>query len=165
MEHIRELIRARKSVRSFDGAPLRDADREKLAAYLAQIETPFDLPMDFRILDAKEHGLSSPVVTGTELYAAGKLRRGPMAEIAFGFAFEKFVLYALSLGIGTVMLAASLKRSAFEKAIEVGDEVKTRPCGFARRRRSIGIRAAHLRQIVLQFLWQILLHEAVGHQF
>lgn len=66
MEHIAELVRARKSVRTFDGAPLRDDDRARLSEYLAHIETPFDIPMEFRLLDAKEHGLSSPVVVGSE---------------------------------------------------------------------------------------------------
>ena len=149
MEHIRELIRARKSVRSFDGAPLRDADREKLAAYLAQIETPFDLPMDFRILDAKEHGLSSPVVTGTELYAAGKLRRGPMAEIAFGFAFEKFVLYALSLGVGTVWIAGTMDRPAFERAMELADDEfmpAVTPLGYPSTKRAL--RDAAMRRVI-----------------
>ncbi len=121
MEHIRELVERRKSVRSFDGAPLRAEDREKLETFLRHIETPFGLPMEFRLLDAKEHGLSSPVVTGTDLYAAGKLRHGPMAEEAYGFAFEAFVLYAMSLGVGTVWIAGTMDRNAFERAMELGE--------------------------------------------
>ncbi|MBR0311584.1 MAG: nitroreductase, partial [Oscillospiraceae bacterium] len=113
MEHIAELVRARKSVRTFDGTPLRQDDRAKLEQYLSHIETPFDIPMEFRMLDAKERGLSSPVVTGAELYAAGKIKRDPLAEVAFGVAFEKFVLYALSLGVGTVWIAGTMDRPAF----------------------------------------------------
>ncbi len=50
------------------------------------------------------------------------------------------MLYALSLGIGTVMLAASLNRSAFEKAIEVGaDEVMpvASPLGYPAEKKSM----------------------------
>jgi hypothetical protein len=127
MENLTELVQGRKSVRSYDGAALRAEDREKLAAYLADIETPFGISMEFRILDAKEHKLSSPVVTGTETYAAGKLTRGDMAEVAFGFAFEKFVLYAWSLGVGTVWIAGTMDRPAFERAMNVG-EGEFMPC-------------------------------------
>ena len=121
MENIKELVMRRKSVRSFDGAPLRPEDREKLKAYLAAgIGTPFGFPMEFRLLEAKEHGLSSPVVSGTGLYAAGKLRREALAEEAFGFAFEKFILYAAGLGVGTVWIAGTMDRPAFERAMDLG---------------------------------------------
>jgi len=149
MEHIAELVRARKNVRTFDGTPLRDDDRARLSEYLAHIETPFDLPMEFRLLDAKEHGLSSPVVVGSELYAAGKLRRAPLAEVAFGFAFEKFVLYAASLGVGTVWIAGTMDRPAFERAMELtGDEFlpAVTPLGYPAKKRAI--RDAAMRRAI-----------------
>ena len=149
MEHVMELVTRRKSVRSFDGAPLREADLERLAAYLRHIETPFGLPMEFRILDAKEHGLSSPVVTGTDLYAAGKLRRGPLAEAAFGFAFEAFLLYALSLGVGTVWIAGTMDRPAFERAMELDDGEfmpAVTPLGYPAAKRSL--RDAAMRRAI-----------------
>ena len=149
MEHIAELVRARKSVRTFDGTPLRQDDRAKLEQYLSNIETPFDIPMEFRMLDAKESGLSSPVVTGTELYAAGKTKRDPLAEVAFGFAFEKFVLYALSLGVGTVWIAGTMDRPAFERAMELGgDEFMpaVTPLGYPAKKRAI--RDAAMRRAI-----------------
>ena len=149
MEHILELAAGRKSVRSFDGAPLRASDREKLEAYLARLDTPFGIPMEFRILDAKAHGLSSPVVTGTETYAAGKLPQGPLAEVAYGFAFEKFVLYAWSLGVGTVWIAGTMDRPAFERAMEVADGEfmpAVTPLGYPAKKRSL--RDAAMRRAI-----------------
>ncbi len=149
MENIRELIGKRKSVRSFDGLPLRADDRRKLEAYLAQITTPFDLPMEFRILDAKEHGLSSPVVSGTDLYAAGKLRSVPMAEAAFGFAFEQFILYAVSLGVGSVWIAGTMDRPAFERAMALEDGElmpAVTPLGYPAAKRSL--RDAAMRRVI-----------------
>ena len=67
---------------------------------------------------AKEHNLSSPVIVGENAYLAAKVKREGRHEIAYGYSFEKVCLYALSLGIGTVMLAASLSRSTFEQAME-----------------------------------------------
>ena len=149
MEHIQELVRWRKSVRSFDGAPLRASDRERLEAYLAQIGTPFEIPMEFRFLDAKEHGLSSPVVSGSELYVAGKLRHGPTAELAYGFAFEEFVLYAASLGVGTVWIAGTMDRPAFERAMELEEDEflpAVTPLGYPSSRRTL--RDAAMRRVI-----------------
>ena len=149
MEHIMELVRQRKSVRSFDGNPLRDDDRAKLEDFLSHIAAPFDIPMEFRILDGKAHGLSSPVVTGTELYAAGKIRRDPMAEAAFGYAFETFVLYAMSLGVGTVWIAGTMDRPAFERAMALReDEIlpAVTPLGYPAKKRSL--RDAAMRRAI-----------------
>lgn len=138
MEHIAELIKQRKSVRSFDGTPLREEDRAKLEAYLNAVETPFAIPMEFRMLNAK--GLSCPVVTGAEVFAAGKLKRGPMAEVAYGFALEQFVLFAMSLGIGSVWVAGTMDRPAFERAMELSEGEfmpAVTPLGYPAKKRTI----------------------------
>ena len=106
----KELIKKRKSVRTFDGRSL-----------------------------SAEH-LKTLVILGEEKYLAAKVKRVPRYEIALGYSFEEACLYALSLGIGTVMLAASLNRSAFEKAINVGaDEVMpvASPLGYPAEKKSM----------------------------
>lgn len=136
----KDMILKRKSVRTFDGKPLSDADRKKLEDYINTLTNPFDVPVDFRLLDAKEHKLSSPVIVGENTYLAAKVRRKGHYEIAYGYSFEKTCLYALSLGIGTVMLAASLSRSTFEQAMNVqADEVlpTASPVGYPAEKRSI----------------------------
>ena len=84
--------------------------------------------------------LSSPVIVGEHTYLAAKVKRERNYEIAFGYSFEKACLYAKSLGIGTVMLAASLSRSTFEEAMNVQeDEVlpTASPVGYPAEKRSI----------------------------
>ncbi len=137
---VMDIIRRRKSVRTFSGAPLRSEDRQKLEAFLKTADNPFDIPIEFRILEAKKYGLSSPVIIGTDAYVAAKVSRGPQSEIAFGYSFEKFCLFAASLGVGTVMLAATISRSAFEKAMEVQDtEVMpvASPIGYPAEKQSV----------------------------
>lgn len=121
MENIKEIIRKRKSVRTFNGKPLSDEDRKKLTEYLKELENPFGIPVEFRFLDAKEHKLSSPVIVGTDCYIAAKVNTCPLFEVAYGYSFEKFCLYAESLGLGTVMLGGTLSRKTFEKAMELAD--------------------------------------------
>ena len=117
-----DVIRNRRSVRTFNGEALRPEDLQKLRDFIPTIETPFDVPVDIRILNAKEHKLSSPVILGAELYTAAKVRRVLRGEEALGYAMEQLVIYAASLGIGTVWLAATLSRQAFEAAMELTSE-------------------------------------------
>ena len=118
MNHM-ELIMTRKSVRTFDGRPLTNADREKLCAFIATISNPYGIPVEFVLLDAEEHGLSSPVIQGEHLYIAGKVQKVEHCEEAFGYSFEQLVLYAWSLGIGTTWIGGTMKRELFEAAAQV----------------------------------------------
>ena len=136
----KEMIRKRKSCRSFDGAALKVMDRAALERFIGDVSNPFDVPVVSRLLDAKEHDLSSPVVVGADVYMAAKAARCAHFEIGYGYSFEKACLYAEHLGLGTVMLAASISRAAFEKAMEVKeDEVMpvASPVGYPAAKRTV----------------------------
>lgn len=126
MNMIKE-IKARRSVRTFDGQIIDEDIKEKLLSYAGNIENPFGILVEFRFLDAKENGLVCPVVSGTDLYLGAKIKNIPNASIAFGYSFELFVLYAQSLGIGTVWLGGTMNRPAFEKAMELAED-EMMPC-------------------------------------
>ncbi len=127
MKSITEHIHNRRSVRTFNGQALTDHDKAKLSDFFNKTANPFDIPVEFRFLHAKEHGLTCPVVSGTDLYIGGKIKCVPNADVAFGFSFEVLVLYAQSLGIGTVWLGGTMNRSAFEQAMQL-DEDEKMPC-------------------------------------
>lgn len=114
-----DIIKTRKSIRTFDGRDISKEDREKISSYVASITNPYEIPVKFIILDAKEYGLSSPVIVGENLYIAGKVPNVEHSEEAFGYSFEKMVLYAWSLGIGTTWIGGTLNRELFEKAVKV----------------------------------------------
>ncbi|MBR1456242.1 MAG: nitroreductase family protein [Oscillospiraceae bacterium] len=122
-----EWIRARRSVRSFDGRALPQEEIDGLLAFARGVETPYGQRVEWRVLDAKAAGLTSPVITGTDAYIAGKLRRAPHAEEAFGYAFERVVLYAQSRGLGTTWIAGTMDRAAFERAMEL-EPGEVMPC-------------------------------------
>ena len=122
-----KTIFERKSVRTFDGRGLEAEDLRKLEEFAKDIETPFDIPYEIRFLEAVKYGLKSPVLQGEKIYAAGKTEVVPYADVSFGYVFEKFVLYALSLGIGTVWIAGTMNRDAFEDAMELKDN-EAMPC-------------------------------------
>ena len=137
---IKDAVRGRRSVRTYSGEPLREDDRHKLEEFLKTLRDPFGVPVEFRFLDAESCGLSCPVVVGTDLYLGAKTPRVQNSEIAFGYALEQVVLYAQSLGIGTVWIAGTMNRSAFESAMEVTDgEVMyaVTPVGYPAKKMSV----------------------------
>lgn len=140
MSKLTDLISSRKSVRTFDKNRLSEDDFRKITEHMKQIDNPFNIPVEFVILDAKEHGLSSPVLSGEQMYVAGKVEKRPYADVAFGYSFEKLVLYAWSLGIGTVWIGGTMKREQFEAAAGV-KEGEMMPCvsplGYPAKKRAI----------------------------
>lgn len=121
MEHIAEIIQSRKSVRTFDGKEIKTEDMEKLSSYMEKIDNPYEIPIEFKLLNAKEQKLSCPVVGGTDLFVGAKVRHAPHMEEALGYSFEMLVLEAWSLGIGTVWIGGTMDRAAFERAMNLGE--------------------------------------------
>ena len=135
-----ETIKNRKSVRTYEEQQIPEQTMRQIREFLNQDDNPFGVPITFSILDADKDGVSSPVILGAHTYVAGKYKKQKNAEIAFGYSFEKFILYATSLGLGTVWLAATIDRKAFEKAVNLGeDEVMPAviPLGYAAQKRSL----------------------------
>ena len=122
-----EAIRSRRSVRTFSGDPLRTEDAQKIIAFAETADNPYGLPIKWVLLNEKETGLSSPVIIGEDTYIAGKMTRAPHAEEAFGYSFERIVLFAQSIGVGTTWIAGTMDRSAFEKAVSL-QEGEVMPC-------------------------------------
>ena len=127
MNDLLELMRTRKSVRWYDGKGLKQEDLEKIRAYADTLKNPFGVPIKFVFLNAEEKGLSSPVVTGESWYVAGLEEAVPGTDAAYGFSFEKLILYAWSLGVGTVWIGGTMDRKLFENAAGK-TELERMPC-------------------------------------
>ena len=85
---VKDMIIKRKSVRTFTGEPLKNEDRVAIEQFIQSQTNPFDVSVDFRFLDVKEYGLSSPVIVGADLYLAAKVKRCKHYEIGFGYSFD-----------------------------------------------------------------------------
>lgn len=127
MENISTLVRTRRSVRTYDNKPLAPNDIQKLSEFMSKIENPYEIPVEFKLLDAKQQKLSCPVVTGTDIFIGTKVKRIPHAEEAVGYSLEMLVLYAQSLNIGTVWIGGTMDRSAFERAMSLSND-EMMPC-------------------------------------
>ncbi len=135
-----DLICGRRSVRTFDGKGIGDDVMKQLEAFAQDCGNPYGAVMEFCFLSAKEHGLKSPVISGTDNFVAVKMKRQPHFDEALGYSMEKFVLDACSIGIGTNWIGGTMDRKAFESAIDLAeDEVMpcVTPIGHAAKRMSI----------------------------
>ena len=140
MSEFNDVVMSRKSVRTYDGRKLTPEDMASIKDFAAAITNPWDIKVDWVFMDAEEFDLSSPVLAGEKQYVAGLVDKVPYADVAFGYSFEKFVLYAWSLGIGTVWIGGTMKRAHFEESAGL-TEGRRMPCisplGYPAARRSI----------------------------
>ena len=140
MEKYSKLIRERRSVRTFDGQKISGDVLEQLKSFTESCDNPYGVPIEYRFLNAKEHGLKSQVIAGTDEFVAVKMKRQPNFEEALGYSMEQFVLDAWSIGIGTTWIGGTMDRSAFERAMDLSeDEVMpcVSPIGRAAKRMSL----------------------------
>jgi nitroreductase len=121
-----DAIRKRRSVRTFE-SPVTAEDAQMILDYAENADNPYNIPISWSIPDSTKFGLSSPVIVGTDTFIAGKMKRTEHAEEAFGFSFEKVVLFAESIGVGTTWIAGTMNRNAFESAVGLG-EGEVMPC-------------------------------------
>lgn len=128
---LKEAAEKRKSVRTYIEKPLESADREKILAYidfLAAEPHPFSAKVRIRLFDvdkdinSKDLGTYG-VIKGARSYLGVAVNECPDAMEAVGYVFEKLVLYAQSIGLGTCWLGGTFNRGEFAKAMDLsGDE-------------------------------------------
>ena len=81
-----EMIKGRKSVRTFDGNMLTDQHRKDIEEYIKEITNPFNIPVEFVLLDAKEHN-PAPLSS----YEAAGILRDLFAERREDFTGHRFI--------------------------------------------------------------------------
>jgi len=134
MKQIMDLIRSRRSVRTFASKDIPAEVLENLMTYADSITNPYGVPVWFKLLNAKEHGLSAPVISGGDWYIGGGVEACPHCAEAFGYSFETLVLYAQPLGLGTTWIGGTMNRGSFERAMGIldGEQMPcVTPLGYA----------------------------------
>lgn len=124
---LKSAVEKRKSVRTYIEKPLSDADRAKINSYIDFLENephPFSAKVRIRLFDvdkdinAKDLGTYG-VIKGARTYLGVAVNDVPDAMEAVGYVFERLVLYAASIGLGTCWLGGTFNRSEFAKAMEL----------------------------------------------
>ncbi len=124
---LKEAAEKRKSVRTYIEKPLSDSDREKIESFidfLAAEPHPFSAKVRIRLFDVDKDISTRDlgtygVIKGARSYLGVAVNDVPDAMEAVGYVFEKLVLYAQSIGLGTCWLGGTFNRSEFAKAMEL----------------------------------------------
>jgi hypothetical protein len=125
---ITDLIRLRRSWRSYREEPVGKDDKESIRAFISGIEKPpFGSQVRFILADAPGQGFGRVrgtygVVTGASSFLVGVLNRSNMVFEDYGYLYEAAILYITSLGLGTCWLGGSLNRTLFSDIAQTQKE-------------------------------------------
>lgn len=127
---IKEVSQNRKSIRTYTGEALRDADRKKIddcVEYLNNVETLFGSKVRIKIFDVDNSEAAGKfgtygVIKNAKTFIGIASEKTPTAEEDTGYVFEKLVLYAASIGLGTCWLGGTYNKSEVAKLMDVKDD-------------------------------------------
>ena len=120
-------IRRRKSVRTYEDRPLTQADRDAVESLVAEAlaeETPFPARIRVQLLDAgpgtdtRKLGTYG-VIRGANTFLGVTVKNEETAPEAVGYTFEKIVLAATAMGLGTCWMAGTFNRAQFASRLDV----------------------------------------------
>ncbi len=124
-----EIIKKRKSIRSFRDDPIPDEDYKKIEAYLQNEENlvgPRGKKGRFQIVPVNRDTTENGVKIGTygfiknpRAYIVGIMENDKEALVEFGYIFEKLILYLTYLNIGTCWLGGTFNRNSFKEEIDL----------------------------------------------
>lgn len=140
-----EIIKKRKSVRSFDKKEISKETMEKLVVFIEEIEKnhkDYRFPIFHSDIDGQVGTYG--VISGGSTYISGVLKNDNADLIQLGYLFEKIILFATSLDLGTCWLGGTFNKSDFmEKSrLSHGETfICASPIGYPAEKRTIRDRA------------------------
>ncbi len=142
--NVKQAILQRKSIRTYKDESISQEMRDKLEKYIADVASPFEPTTRFVLLDTDDMGPQTKlgtygVISGAKTFICGVTEKVYRYEENLGYAFEKIILYATSLGLGTCWLGGTFNRANFAKAVGLKENeiipVVT-PVGYAKEKRN-----------------------------
>lgn len=127
---VEELIQQRYSCRTYSIKPLTDKIKEALLDYLNHLEksekSPFKGNIRFELLLLDEFDRKKKIrfgtygfIKGANRFIIGVAKRTEKDLENFGFLFEKAILYATQLGLGTCWLGGTFRRGVFASNVDL----------------------------------------------
>lgn len=121
---VAQTIQKRHSVRTYEKRPLLPQDRAALVDCMNQLDNPFGVPVKKYITDKTLNADGEKlgtygVIKGASTFLGVSIPDTELAPVAAGYEFENLILYATSLGLGTVWLAATFHRDSFAATMKI----------------------------------------------
>ncbi len=118
MTDIIQAMKERRSVRSYNGLPISDADHKALTEAVNEAWSPFGGSVTIRLkrFDIKEFrpGTYGMIKNAVDYFLLG-IGTSDESALTAGFKFEQVVLKAWMLGLGTCWIAATFRGTDFER--------------------------------------------------
>ena len=125
---ITDIIKERISIRSYKPQPLDDSLRTQLNNFINELSGPFSAKVRFILVDSDKLQKDNiklgtyGVISGASTFIISAVDNGDMNFEELGYEFEKLVLFAQSIGLGTCWLGGTFKKGEFAKAIQLKED-------------------------------------------
>ena len=144
-EPVTEIIKRRCSWRSYSGTAIDNQTINLINDFIKNLPgPPFGTEARFEIISApgKKEGVKGTygVIRGADTFIAGAVKETPREMEDYGYQFEKIILYATSLGLGTCWLGGTFKRTLFAEKLDLyeGEIIPAvTPLGYPAGRRTV----------------------------
>ena len=125
-QNVRDLILHRKSTRTFSGEKLSDEQIWQIKSFIANLDNKKGIFgfVRFELLENKNNTVFGEYgeIIGAPYYIAAVTHNNKNSLLDAGYAFERVILFAESIGMGTCWLAAtSFDRNEAELRVELKD--------------------------------------------
>ncbi len=115
-----ELINERTSIRSYEEEDIEKEKLEKLKAFIEDINKEAKIKARFTLTENSDGSKGGKklgtygVISGVDTFIVGILDKDEKDAVEFGYLFEKIILFATDLELGTCWLGGTFNKSAFE---------------------------------------------------
>ncbi len=148
MESMIQAINKRVSVRSYTDEPIGQEKKQKIMDLLrSPSKGPFGHQVRFTLIDFSEINKNEVrslgtygFISGAKSFIVSAVKDGAGSMVDLGYCFEKVILAATILDLGTCWLGGTFKRANFAKRINTAHDeivVAISPIGYARDRRTV----------------------------
>lgn len=141
-----ENIKNRISVRTYDKREIPEDVLDKMKGFIGNIEKSLGYKYRFPIINSAIDGKVGTygVISGANYYICAIVKKEDHDLVELGYIFEKIILFATSLGLGTCWLGGTFDRKEFSDKVDLKEDEKfiaSTPIGFKSEKMSIKDRA------------------------
>ncbi|TCL61793.1 putative nitroreductase [Hydrogenispora ethanolica] len=144
-EPITAIIKRRGSVRTYDGRQLPEEIKAELRRICTAADGPFAERVRIEFIEKITLGPAVKlgtygVIQGAPSFLAAAVQKGDRPLEQLGFVFEKVILEATALGLGTCWLGGSFSRGDFARAMALAENEFipiVSPVGYKKERRRL----------------------------
>jgi nitroreductase len=137
-----DIIRRRTSWRTYNGEKLSEEDRQSLLSFImSDLEPLFGSDLHFSLVDydsgAQKLGTYG-FIKNARHFIAGGVKPGDLNIEDYGYALEKIILHATSMGLGTCWLGGFFNKKDFHNALNPAEEEvmpAVTPVGYTQKNR------------------------------